>query len=281
MKLCIQTYTMARQRSGDKPFEVAGLCAFTRRMKIEAIDWCGVYGVDPAEVRRITDDHGIKNVCYTFHADLNFPTPQERAPGREAFQQGVEVAKILGANMIMLPVSGKEALGREASFGNYVAGLREVMDVAKQAGVTVTVEHFPARWSPFISSDDVNRAVAEVPDLRICFDNGNVTTAGENAGEAFRRSAGHIVHAHFKDWKECEPDAPNARLFLDGKSRFATLVGDGDVDQTGSLRAMRDCGFEGYINFEYEGSELTPREATAVGVRRIRGWMRQLDIPVE
>jgi L-ribulose-5-phosphate 3-epimerase len=135
------------------------------------------------------------------------------------------------------------------------------------------VENFPDWRSPFILSADVNRAVAELPQLRVTYDNGNVTTGGESAYDGFKNSAAYIVHAHFKDFVQCAEGAPGAMRGLDGKFRRATLVGDGDVDQLGGLRAMKECNYTGHINFEYEGRELTPRDATVEGVRRLREWI--------
>ena len=279
MKMSIQTYTMARLREAGESFGVKRLCAFTRdEVGLDAIDWCGLHGHEPDEVRRVTDGYGLRNICYTFGCDLNFPTPEERAPARDAFKQGIDIALTLGADMIMLPVKGKDGCAREEAFRNYVAGLREVMPIAADAGITVTAEHFPDPRSPFVSSDDLNRAVAEVPELRTCFDNGNVSTAGENAGDAFRANASHVVHAHFKDFAFFDEEEEGSRVSLDGRYRRSVLVGDGDVDQVGSLRAMSECGYSGYINFEYEGSDMTPWDATTEGVRRIHQWMDELGI---
>jgi len=279
MNLCIQTYTMARGREASRPMDIKALCAFTRKLGLDAIDWCGTHGLDPREIRRVTDDFGIRNVCHTiFGADLDQPSPATRAPGRDAFRAGLDIARTLGANMVMLPPKGNPAHGRGQSFRNYVSGLNEVMPDAKAAGIAVTVEHFPTTTSPFVSSDDLNRAVAEVPGLKICFDNGNVTTAGEKAGDAFRKNAAHVVHAHFKDFEFFDHEEPGSRQGLDGRWMRSALVGEGGVDQRGTLQAMKDCGFAGHINFEYEGSQLTPTEATIVGVRRIRRWMKEIGI---
>jgi sugar phosphate isomerase/epimerase len=273
----MMTYTMARGLARGEKFDVKGLCEFTRQLSLDSIDWVTTYDYDPQEVRRITEDYGLKNICYTFQCDLNFPTPAERAPGREGFKRGVETALILGADKIMLPVKGKSGLSREQSFRNVVSGLQEVIGFAENLGVVVTVEHFPLPTSPFITSADVNRAVEEVPGLRITYDNGNVTTGGESAADGFRRSAKYIVHSHFKDFAICPEDAPGARVYLDGKYRRPVLVGDGDVDHMEALKAMKKWGYAGYINFEYEGSEYTPREATIEGVRRMREMMASLN----
>ena len=41
---------------------------------------------------------------------------------------------------------------------------------------------------------------------------------------------------------------------------------------------MKDCGYDGCIDFEYEGSELSAWDATTEGVRRLRQWMSQSGI---
>ena len=272
----MMTYTMARGLKPGRPFDVKGLCQFTRELGLDAVDWVTTYGRDPREIRKVTDDQGLRNICYTFFCDLNFPTPAERASGRDAFMRGIETAVVLGADKVMLPVPGKTEFTREESFQHVVAGLAEVVEFADEAGVTVTVEHFPSHLSPFVVSEDVNRAVAEIPQLRVTYDNGNVTTGGEGTCEGFIRSAGYIVHAHFKDFVVCPEGYPGARRCLDGKYRAPALVGDGEVDQMGSLRAMKECAYAGYINFEYEGSQYSPRSATIEGVRRIREMIASL-----
>jgi sugar phosphate isomerase/epimerase len=272
----MMTYTMARALKPGRPFDVKALCEFTRELGLDGVDWVTTYGQDPHEIRRITDDHGLRNICYTFFCDLNFPTPAERAAGRDAFMRGIETAIVLGADKVMLPVPGKTEFSRQESFEHVVAGLSEVVDFADEADVTATVEHFPSHLSPFVVSADVNRAVAMIPQLRVTYDNGNVTTGGEGTYEGFVNSASHIVHAHFKDFVVCPEGYPGARRCLDGKYRAPTLLGDGEVDQIGSLRAMKESGYAGHINFEYEGSEYSPRHATIEGVRRMREMIASL-----
>jgi len=276
VKISMMTYTMARGLKKGEPLDVKSLCQFTAELKLDAVDWCGVYGHDPREIRKTMDDHGLKTCCYTFKCDFNFPGAMERAPAREEFQKGLETAALLGADKVMLPVSGKKERTREESFRNVTNGIREVIGLADKAGVTVTIENFPNYLSPFISSADVNRAVAELPQLRITFDNGNVATAGEGAYDGFRNSAKWVVHAHSKDFKVCGETEQGAMRCFDGKFRSAALVGDEDVDQLGGLRAMKEAGYKGCINFEYEGNDLTPHDATIVGVRRLREWIASL-----
>jgi L-ribulose-5-phosphate 3-epimerase len=276
MKISMMTYTLARQLKSGEPFDLKGCCVLSRELGIDGVDWCGLYGYTPHEIRKMTDSYGLKNICYTCFPDLNFPNPDERAPGLEFFQQSLEVAQMLGAELLMIPVQGKSKFSREQSFRNVVAGLRTAVPMAAQAGITVSVEHFPEELAPFVVSADVNRAIAELPDLRVTYDNGNVTTGGESTYNGFKNSARHIVHAHFKDFSLCPADDPLARRCLDGKFRCPELVGDGAVDQLGALRAMQECGYSGYINFEYEGNKYPAAQACRIGVARMREMMTRL-----
>lgn len=273
MKISMMTYTIARALSKGESFDVKALCEFTIKLKIDAIDWVTTYGYDPHEIRKITDNFGLKNICHTFSCDLNFPSSAERSSGRNTFEKGIETALVLGADKVMLPVPGKKHFTREQSFRNVITGLKEVISFADKAGVTVTIENFPNYLSPFITSSDVNRAVGEIPQLRITFDNGNVTTGGESAREGFLNSAPYIIHAHFKDFAICAENSPGAIRCLDGKFRRPVLVGDGNVDQVETIKIMQESGYKGYINFEYEGTEYTPRDATIEGIRRMREWI--------
>lgn len=175
----------------------------------------------------------------------------------------------------MLPIAGRSDVPRRQAFENIMTGLEEVIDVAERANIIVTVEHFPSAFSPFVTSDDMNRAIMRLPQLRVTYDNGNVTTGDEAPDVGFRRSAAFIVHAHFKDWNLCPSNDPLARKCLDGKTRSPALVGDGIVDQQACIKVMKQAGYKGYINFEYEGNLLSPREATIIGVKRMQNWIAQ------
>ncbi len=268
MKFSMMTYTMARGDWG-KAHDAVALCRFTRELGLDGVDWVTTYGLDPAEIKKIMEDYSLKTVCYTFAADLNFPDRKGREPGLEAVRQGIEAAVTLGTDKIMLPISGKEGLTRAASRRNVIAGLKEAVELGRRAGVTVTVEHFPNRLSPFIVSADVNEAVREIPDLRVTFDSGNVLTGGEDPAAGFENSCESIVHAHFKDWVLVEQ--PEGFPGADGRRYAAALIGEGMLDHRAILRAMKRANYPGYINLEYEGNKYTPEEA----IRRALSFLNE------
>ena len=273
MNYCLMTYTFARQTPGGKP-DLAQLCALTRELGLGAMDQVHLYGYEPKDIRRIADDHGVRIACYTFSVSLNFPDAAARKPGVDELKRGIEVARTLGAPAIMLPVGGKEGQTREESRRNVLAGLREGVQFAAQAGVRITVEHFPQAVSPFIVSDDIEEALKAVPELRVTFDSGNMLTGGEDPCAAFLRHKDKIIHAHFKDWSH---PAEGGFVGLDGRRYKGALIGEGILDYPKLVATMMKAGYKGYIDIEYESADYPPEEAT----RRALDYLRSLEASVE
>ncbi len=261
MKIAMMTYTMSRGEWAKKP-DIRELCEFTRQLGVEAIDWGGTYGSTPDEIRRTTDGYGIKNICYTFDASIQNPDKAIRSKGLEQVKAGLEVASVLGADKIMLPIPGVKGFDREEIRKICIESLATAVELAKPLNIAVTIEHFHGTISPFIRSTDMNEAVRAVPDLRITFDNGNIFTGGEEPAQGFLNSAPYIVHAHFKDWERCD----GGLYCLNGESYRGVLVGEGLVDPVPCLKAMQQSGYKGYIDFEYEGQLYSPHQACLKGI---------------
>lgn len=252
MKFALMGYVAENQADWGKPQSIVQLCKKTKKIGLDGIDWLGDSGINPKEIRRITDDFGFPSVCFTpLSVDLNFPAARDRHAGLEGVKKASETAAILGTDKIMLPVSGKPEFTREESRRNVIAGLVEAVEIAASFRLTLTIEHYGGdQRAPFRISDDVNEAVRAAPDLRITYDSGNVWFGGENPVDGFLRSRENIVHVHFKDW-EPAIDSKNALIAADGKKYAVTTIGRGLVDHTGILQAMQQSHYTGYVDLEF------------------------------
>ncbi len=270
MKLAMMSYTMSRQvRKSD--FDLAGMCRLAQELDLEGVDLVSTHGRSPRAIRRVLDDHGLKTVCHTFGADLNHPDAAGRRAGLEAVRRGLEAAAILGADKIMIVTPGRARTPRAVSRRQFIAGLREVMPLARKAGITVTIENFPGADSPFVVAADVLEAIREVPGLKLTYDNGNVMTGGEDPADSFRQCAAHAVHAHFKDWEVVAPAA--GRAGVDGRHYRPALIGEGILDHRSCLAAMKKAGYAGYIDLEYEGDRYPAAEAVRRAAAFLRPWL--------
>ena len=264
------TYTITRQPG----FDLVKMLDLTVKLKMDAIDFCfpESMGLPPKELRKMCDDRGIKVVCSTFGADLNYPDKAARMPGIEKSRKEIETAVILGAPAVMIPTPPKEGLISSESRKNWIAGLAEAIPFAKDAGIVLTVENFPGVESPFVTADELLEAVKKVPGLRITFDNGNAFS-GEDPAESFRKCAEYVVHAHFKDWDISAEKKEGYREMRKGGYHIPALIGEGAVNQKSCLDAMKKFGYDGYINIEYEGNKYNACE----GVERAVNYLRSIE----
>lgn len=272
MKISVMSYTLACQGwKRDGVFDLQRMCELARSLEIDGVDMVTNYGIAAAEIRRTMDDHGLKTVCYTLMGTaLNAATTAERCKGADEVKTGIEIALVLGTDKVMIVTPGKAGVPRDISRRQYIRGLQECTALARQAGITITLENFPGANSPLVISSDMLEAVREVPGLKITFDNGNVLLGGEDPAASFERCVPHVVHAHFKDWVRAARG--QGREGLDGRWYKAALIGEGLVDHKACLAAMKQAGYAGYINIEYEGNDYNPEEAT----RRAAKYLREL-----
>ena len=217
------------------------------------------------------EDRGIPIVSYIFGADLNFPTAEERAPGLESVKEGIDIAAQLGAPCVLIPTGAKHVGSREQARRNWIAGLKDAVPIAQQSGIALTIENFPGKLSAFVTAADVRKACREVPGLRLAYDSGNAFS-GEDPAESYRQTADLTVHAHFKDWDVSDEPRDGYREMLNGKFFRPALIGEGDVPHHTVLQAMKECGYDGCINIEYEWNE-DPYE----GVRNAVNYLRKIE----
>ncbi len=261
MKLCMMTYTMARQGFGVKDFiRTAVDC------KMEGIDWITTYGENSEDLRNMSHDAGLEIACHTFRA-LKFLAGENN--WLDEIKQSIEDAVVLGAPVVMIPTRSNPNISRDAFRNFWIEGLKQIAPLTDAAGLILTVENFPGKASAFVTADDYFKAKAEVPSLKLTYDNGNAA-GGENPIESFKRCANDVVHAHFKDWNVSDMPQKGYIEMLNGKYFKAALIGQGDVDTAGVWEAMKEYGYKGFINIEYEGDDIKADKAIQMAVEYLR-----------
>lgn len=262
MKLSMMTYTMGRQG-----FKVEDFIKTALDCRMDGIDWVSTYGYDPKVLKTMSDDAGLPVVCHTFFL------PDKNVVGEQAWldqaKKGIENAVILGAPMVMIPTMSNDKLERQVFRRQWIDALAQVVKLTDEAGLILTVENFPGLNSAFVTAADFFEAQKEIPQLRLTYDNGNATS-GENPVESFNKCRDYVVHAHFKDWYISSEPRDGFKKMLDGRYYTAALIGEGNVDSVGCWRAMRDSGYQGYINIEYESNTVKADEAVARAVAFLR-----------
>ena len=262
MKLCMMTYTMARQGYGVDDFiKTAVDC------KLEGIDWVTTHGCKPEDLKKMSHDAGLEIAAHTFMA-TKFMNGD--ADWLDEIKQSIEDAVVMGAPVVMIPTCSKPEMDRELFRNQWIDALKQIAPLTEDAGIILTVENFPGKFSAFVTADDFLKAQAEVPSLKLTYDDGNAAS-GENPVKSFMECADDVVHSHFKDWYISDTPKEGFNEFLDGRYYQPALIGQGDVDTAGVWKAMKEYGYDGFINIEYENNTVKADEAIKIAAEYLRG----------
>ncbi len=248
LRFSMYLYTLMNAPWPMEKLDIIEICRRTKEMGIEGLDFIGAgYNKTWTEIRKITEDHGLKTICYTRGiSQLESPDASVRAEGLEEFKQRLETAHILGTNRIMLNQGGKASGNPSATNRKWIIeSLGAAMPLAMAAGIEVTIETHNGTEAPFKIAAHFDQALAQVPDLRVCFDTGNSFTNGEDPLQGYLNNREQVTHMHFKDFSVGEL----------GNARQICPPGTGLVDLPSIISAMKEGGYDGYINLEKGGPD--------------------------
>lgn len=127
--------------------------------------------------------------------------------------------------------------------------------LAKEYGVTVTVENFDSADSPCMRVNNIGRMLENVPELMYTFDMGNYQPFGENAAEAISRFGKRTVHAHVKDLSE-KPmsQGDGGRAISPALTVFPAPAGEGYLPIEEYVSSLKKLGYDGFLTVEHFGA---------------------------
>jgi len=245
------------------------------KIKFSAADWsfCGRSGLPPADYYAWLYKTGICGV--------EMVAPENMAAAREA---GLEIINMSGPGMteglnrtenhaVLLPqiraaiaqaqqaaipaliiFSGNRG-GQDDATGiaNCITGIEQVLDDARQAGVTLLLEMLNVYDHPDYqaASSAYGLALArhfDSPHLKLLYDVYHMERMGENAAAVIPANLAQIAHLHVAE------SPRRSRPLAEGTINYATIV-----------RAVHGAGYRGYWGMEYlAGADVLGELAQAV-----------------
>ena len=239
------------------------------KCRMAGIDWVTEHGCTAKKLRKLCDGAGLPTVAHTPIYEL---APWTVARFIEKFKRSVEFASVLGAPIMMIPVRQIGFGSRELDRAMWIEAFAQAAPIAKKAGITLTFEAMGFAMAPIKSADECLAVLAQVPELRITFDSGNVETV-EDPVLSYCRLADKVVHVHFKDFKRSRtPFADGSIPALNGNFYRQVMFGEGDSDLAGLWRVMKRFGYKGCVNFETSSDTMSAPEMLTILCRRMRDW---------
>lgn len=248
----------------------------SKRLGVDGVELLDFFWKDRAAelpgVEAALRETGLPVGVYSVANNFALPDPAARAAEAEKIRAGVDNAVHFGAKVVRV-FAGNPQPGIELNdaFDWIVSGFREVVGYAEGQGVTLALENHGALAG---RSDQVALLLEAVgsPALGANPDTGNFLLVHDTPHEAVARLAGRAAMVHFKDFRLMPDDYDGpAYTAVDGLKFAGTAIGEGDVALAECLKELRQAGFDGWLNIEYEAPEdpLTGVPRSVENTRRL------------
>ncbi|MGN0597751.1 MAG: sugar phosphate isomerase/epimerase family protein [Ruminiclostridium sp.] len=175
---------------------------------------------------------------------------------REKAERFISAADMLGAEKVLC-VAGflGENDDTHQCIDRMVSNLRMLCDYAEERGITVTVEDFDDKTSPFSNYKKLLYFLKRIPNLGITFDTGNFLYSDIDELEAFDKLADRIVHVHCKDRSFAPKSGEEPKATISGRNMYSSPVGSGVIKMAKIIDRLEDIYYEDYLVIEHFGSK--------------------------
>ncbi|MEM7693286.1 MAG: sugar phosphate isomerase/epimerase family protein [Pseudomonadota bacterium] len=182
-------------------------------------------------------------------------TEEARAERIDYLGRAIKVCKILGGEAVVFTAGRAKRNVSQANAGVWLLdGLKQVADMAAEAGVTAALEpepgHIVGSLDDFTLVRETLKQMTDAP-LRLAVDAGHVMMSGERAPhQAVKEFAPVLSAVAVADMRQ----GVHAHLPL----------GEGDLDVTSVLAALRQASYDGLVSVKlprdsYRADDLIPR----------------------
>jgi len=173
------------------------------------------------------------------------------------------------ANKMGIPIVAVGSGGKAGDPGITKETFRYIGKLAEQAeSWQITLAVKPHVGASVYNTETALGMLAEVesPALGINFDPSHIYRAGENPEESALRIGNGIVHSHFRDCphQEHSPGLPEQQI-----------PGRGRIDIPGTLRSLKDVGYDGALDLEVIGAFTYPLSRQMGIAAEARGYLNR------
>jgi L-ribulose-5-phosphate 3-epimerase len=225
----------------------------SRELGIEAVEYVNQFFKDKAkdekylaELKKITKNEGIANVLIMCDGEgmVGNPDQAERIKTVENHKRWIDAAAFLGCHSIRVNAASEGSYEEQQKLA--ADGLRMLCEYGETKKINVLVENHGGlssngEWLSGVMKMVNHKRVGTLPDF------GNFTI-NRQTGEEFDR------------YKGVELLMPYAKG-VSGKSwAFDANGNESKMDFYRLMKIVKDSGYTGYVDVEYEGTELSEKE---------------------
>lgn len=204
------------------------------------------YADRPDELRGLLAETAVELV--SVYTGANFIYDEILPDELHRVQRAAELAATFGAGRLVVGGGARRAAGTtDEDYDRLAAALDRVTDIAEGHGLEAS--YHPHLTTIVESPQELERLL---PRTRIgfCPDTAHLAAGGGDPAALIRRYPDRVRHVHLKDLRQ------DPLQFLP--------LGQGVLDFTDILRAVRDAGYDSWLLVELDAYDGDPREAAEI-----------------
>ena len=225
------------------------------------------------DLKTMVRDVGLSPASYVFTCDLAVPDDSRQAVVDDAYSVLERVAELEVPMVMIIAAMVKEEQPIEQQKQWLIEGLRPLAERAEAMNLILFSENMD--WEvnrPFMgkSADCVSTCEAVgSPAYKLAFDIKAPLFSGETPLDALELMAPHVCNVHVANVREALPEETRYFVADDGRRLTAAPLDDGLIDVPSVFARLREIGFDGPVDVEYQGME-DPVEAIPKMMRFLR-----------
>ena len=240
--------------------DIPGFIQEAKRLGVQGVELLDFFWHDPArempEVRAALKDTGLPVGVYSVANNFVKDSEAERAAEVKKITAGVDYAVQFETKVVRVfagDIAGDFTF--EQCMLWIIAGLKEAAAYAYANGVTLALENHGRLAGRSNQVELILNSVAS-PALKANPDTGNFLLVHQPSHLEVAALAPRAAMVHFKDFRVV-PDNYTGFAYVgtEGLKFAGTAIGEGEVALPDCVTALRQAGFDGWLNIEYEGEE--------------------------
>lgn len=266
---------------GDTPVEQ--VLQEAHEIGFAGIELGGKFPRDPTELKGLLGRYSLDLIGGWYSASLLTRTAEEEI---EALRPHLSLLQSLGSEVFVIAETSNAVHGERAipllrspqlndeQWRVFGARLTHVAEFIRSEGLRFAYHHHLG--TAVESQAELDRFLASTGDsVGLTLDSGHAALGGIDPLDVIRTTPDRIAHVHCKDVRKpvFERVLGNDQSFLDGVLEgMFTVPGDGDLDFSELMRALRGIGYSGWIVIEAEQDPAlaNPRDYATIGLRTLR-----------
>ena len=247
-----QMYTL--REHCKTPSDIIKTCAKLSKIGFGAVQASALGPIEPAELRKILDDHGL--ICAATHRGLDAM--------RDEPQALIDEHQVLGCELTALGGFGFGGAD-ERKWGGFIEQFNSVSQCLSRGGLRVGYHNHSHEWAPFGPPDKISpnrtpiQKLMDGLDSNVWFelDTYWIAHAGADPAVWIRKCAGRIPAVHVKDM-----------TIMPDREQKMCEVGAGNLNWPAILDACKSAGVQWYL-IERDHGDLDPFDSLQISLENL------------